>query len=103
MANTDNDAVDWAAEELAELAQREAKLERLKLKIVEIERAGRYADARRTRQLLAEATESIAFTRMRLQRELPEIGLRRELPNRTLPATRAGRAAGRKRGRRKTA
>jgi hypothetical protein len=81
MAEADKDAADWMAEEAAELAQREANLERLKLRIIELEQAGRHAEARRTRELLAEATESIGFTRMRLQREqsdgtLPATGYR---------------------------
>lgn len=94
MAYFENGAADWMAEEVAELAQREANLECLKPRIAELERAGLYADARRARELLAEATETIGFTRMRLQRELADG---------TLAATRAGKAAVRKRGRRKTA
>ncbi len=90
MADFENDAADWVAEEVAELAQREANLERLKPRIAELERAGLYADAHRTRELLAEATESIGFTRMRLQRELADGTLPYPLPatRYPLPATR---------------
>ena len=72
MPDFEDNAADWAAEEEAELVRREANLERLKLRIEALERAERYADARRTRELLAEATESIGFTRTRLQRELAD-------------------------------
>ena len=91
MADSEYNTADWIVEEAAELAQREVNLERLKLRIIELEQGRLYTDARRTRELLAEATESIGFTRIRLQRERL---------NGTLPAT--GTADADKRGRRDT-
>jgi hypothetical protein len=52
----------------AELQDRVARLDRLKQQVSDLERIGRYDDARRTRELLAAATEAIQITRFRLTR-----------------------------------
>lgn len=52
----------------AEIRDRETRLERLKQRIADLERAGCYGDAQRTRELLAAATESIGSTRLKLAR-----------------------------------
>lgn len=52
----------------AEIRDREARLERRKQQIFDLERSGRYDDARRARELLAVVTESIGVTRLRMAR-----------------------------------
>ncbi len=61
-----NDEADL--EIVADLRAREERLEWLKRLIFDLEYAGRYGEARRSRELLALATETIGLTRMRLAR-----------------------------------